>query len=42
MLLIIGGIGTCVASQDISAKSEADLMFYTGKISLIMFKKATF
>ncbi|CAG8694414.1 9396_t:CDS:10 [Rhizophagus irregularis] len=31
-----GGIGTCVASQDISAKSEADLMFYTGEVITVL------
>ncbi|GBB87750.1 hypothetical protein RclHR1_14230004 [Rhizophagus clarus] len=31
-----GGIGTCVANQDISAKSEADLMFYTGEVITVL------
>ena len=29
---LIGGIGTCIANQDIIAKSEVDLMFYTGRL----------
>jgi len=31
-----GGIGTCVANQDISANSEVDLMFYTGEVITVL------
>ncbi|CAG8519736.1 12364_t:CDS:10 [Funneliformis caledonium] len=31
-----GGIGTCVANQDILANSEDDLMFYTGEVITVL------